>query len=57
MSEHPQNATKIQPVADDELQDAAGGQMGLGVGGSVATSGPENDVGQTACFDAPSCKE
>ncbi len=55
MSEQPN--TKIQPVADEELQDAAGGQTDLGLGGGLATSGPENDVGQTACFDSPTCRE
>ncbi len=49
MTDSTKSAPTVQPVADEELQDAAGGQAELG--GSIAVSGPENDVGQTSCAD------
>lgn len=46
MTEQP----KIQPVDDEELKDAAGGQSPESPAASgIATSGPENDIGSTCC--------
>lgn len=42
--------SKIEPVTDEALEDAAGGQTPIHPGGSgVASSGPENDIGNTMC--------
>ena len=46
MTEQP----KIQPVDDEELQDAAGGQSPESPAASgIPAGGPENDIGSTVC--------
>jgi hypothetical protein len=48
MSEQPRN----EPVADEQLEDATGGSLDVtpgGTGGTLDTSGPENDIGATSC--------
>ncbi len=47
MSGATKNVPTVEPVADAELQDAAGGVADTG--GSIAVSGTENDVGQSSC--------
>ncbi len=39
---------KDEPITDEDLEDAAGGQTPIHPGGAAST-GPENIVGQTSC--------
>jgi hypothetical protein len=50
MSEQPNTEPTIEPVADDDLQEATGGQSGaIPSADNIAASGPENDIGATSC--------